>query len=296
MTAAVVPAQLESAVLAEFFWVLGLPEGHPLRRALTPAVRPVLRRFTDLVAPFDHDVARLGMPGALRRLMPRFLSRLTVSNAGLIPAEGPLLLLSNHPGGLDIFLILSQLPRADIKVIVSEISILRHLPAAGPHFISIGKDADGRMQAVRAGVRHLKKGGALFIFPGGIVDPDPAFMPGAAAGLERWSPSVELFLRQAPQTSAVVTMVGGVLSQGWYHSPVTRLREERKDRQKVAEVFQSGQQLLFPGSLLLSPEVHFAPPVAAGALNTAAASGAALAALRAIGRTLLAAHWPPAPG
>lgn len=285
------PAHLEQAVLAEFFWVLGLADGHPLRRVLAAAMRPVLRRFVDLVAPFDRAVASEGMPAALRGLAPRFLDKLTVTNAGLIPAAGPLLLLANHPGGFDVFLILSQLPRADIKVIVSEISILRQLPAAGPHFISIGKDAAGRMQAVRAGLRHLKQGGALFVFPGGIVDPDPAFMPGALDGLANWSPSVELFLRQAPQTRVVVAMVGGVLSQGWYHSPVTRLRQERKDRQKVAEVFQSGQQLLFPGSLLLRPEVHFAPPIAAAALRRDAASGAALDGLRAVGRTLLARHW-----
>lgn len=289
MTAAgayVDPEQLQLAVQSEFFWVLGLEEGNPLRRAMTPAIRPVLGRFVDVVAPFDRDVATVGISEALRSRASQFIKGLTATNAGLIPATGPLLLLSNHPGGLDAFLALSLLPRDDVKVIVSEISILRHLPAAGPHFISIGREAGSRMQAVRAGISHLNQGGALFIFPGGILDPDPAFMPGAIAALERWSPSVELLLRRVPQTNVVVTVVGGVLSPGWYRSPVTRLREERKDRQKVAEVFQIAQQLLLPGTLNLRPSVHFAPPIAAQALD--GGSGRPLAALLAVARTLLA--------
>ncbi len=230
----------------------------------------------------------MGMPAALRRRAPLFTDQFTVTGAGAIPVSGPLLLLSNHPGGLDAFLALSQLQRNDIRLVVSEISILRHLPATGPHFISIGRDAHSRMTAVRTATRHLRDGGALFIFPGGILDPDPAFMPGSLEALQRWSPSVEIFLRRAPQTAVVVTMVGGVLSQGWYQSPVTRLRQERKDRQKVAEVFQVGQQLLFPGTLMINPTVHFAPPIAAQALDLAGAPGRPLEALKAVAGALLA--------
>lgn len=286
--ATVDPAELQRAVEYEFFWVLGLAEGHPLRRALTPALRAVLGRFVDVAAPFDRDVAAVGMPQALLSRAPQFITGLTATNAGLIPTTGPLLLLSNHPGGLDAFLVMALLPRADIKVIVSEISILRHLPATGAHFISIGREAGSRMQAVRAGIGHLNQGGALLIFPGGILDPDPAFMPGAVEALERWSPSVELLLRRAPQSNVVVSVVGGVLSPGWYHSPVTRLRQERKDRQKVAEVFQIAQQLLLPGTLDLRPSVHFAPPIAAQSLGLSGSSGRPLAALRSVTRTLLA--------
>ncbi len=281
------PKQLQAAVQSEFFWVLGLEEGNPLRRAMTPVISPALRRFVDVVAPFDRDVAEIGISQALRIRAPQFVTGLTASNAGLIPPDGPLLLLSNHPGGLDVFLVMALLGRDDIKIIVSEISILRHLPAAGPHFISIGREAGSRMQAVRAGISHLKQGGALFIFPGGILDPDPAFMPGAVEALERWSPSVELLLRRAPQTHVVVSMVGGVLSPGWYGSPVTRLRQERKDRQKVAEVFQIAQQLLFPGTLDLRPAVHFSPPIAARALDLDGPAGRPLTALRSVAKTLL---------
>ncbi len=182
------------------------------------------------------------------------------------------------------------MPRADIRVIVSDISILRHLPATSPHFILIGRSEQSRMAAVRAGVRQLRAGGLLFIFPGGIVDPDPAVIPGAAQALQRWSPSLELFLRRASETQVVPIVVSGVLSSAWLRSSVTRLRQEAKDRQKVAEAFQVAQQLLFRGSLRTSPLVTFGPPLAAGELLRPDAPVRPLQAIVEHQRTLLLLH------
>lgn len=284
---------VQRAVFGEFFWLLGLPDGSPLRRVLQVALGPAVRRFAALAADFDQRVARHGLPLAIRPYVPRFTKRFSVTGAEGIPPDGPLLVVSNHPGAVDLFAILVNLPRDDIRIIVSEISIIRHLPATAPHFISIGRTADSRMAAVRQGVKHLHAGGVLFIFPGGIVDPDPAFMPGAAEALARWSPSLELLVRRTPETHIVVTIVGGVLSPGWWRSPVTRLRSERKDRQKVAEVCQVAQQMVFPGSLRLSPQVAFAPPFTIAALAAApgaAPSSALLPAVQAYARALLARY------
>ncbi len=257
------PLAVRRSVLHEFFWLLGLPEESPLRRALQPLLDPVVSRFTDLAAEFDQRVAQVGLPAAIRPYIPRFTRAFGAFGADQVPGSGPALLVSNHPGAYDLFGVLSQLPRANVRVIVSEISILRHLPATSPYFIPIGRTEQSRMAAVRAGVRQLREGGLLFIFPGGIVDPDPAVMPGAARALQRWSPSLELFLRRAPATRVVPIVVSGVLSPGWLHSPVTRLREQPKDRQKVAEAFQVIQQLLFPGSLRTSPLITFGPALPA---------------------------------
>jgi putative hemolysin len=207
-----------------------------------------------------------------------------------VPDSGPALLVSNHPGAYDLFGVLSQLPRADVRVIVSDISILRHLPATSPHFILIGRTEQSRMAAVRAAVRHLRADGVLFIFPGGIVDPDPAFMPGAAAALRRWSPSLELFLRRAPETQVVPVVISGVLSEAWLRSPVTRLRQEAKDRQKVAEAFQVIQQLLLPGSLRTSPLITFGPALPAVDLLRPGAPVPPLQAIVDHQRTLLLLH------
>jgi 1-acyl-sn-glycerol-3-phosphate acyltransferase len=284
------PLAVRSAVLREFFWLLGLPEESPLRRVLQPLLDPVVGRFTDLAAEFDGRVAQVGLPAAIGPYIPRFTHRFMAVGAAHVPHSGPALLVSNHPGAYDLFGILSQLPRADVRVIVSDISILRHLPATLPHFIFIGRTEQSRMAAVRAGVRQLREGGLLFIFPGGIVDPDPAVSPGAAGALQRWSPSLELFLRRAPETQVVPVVVSGVLSPGWLRSPVTRLRQEAKDRQKVAEAFQVMQQLLFPGSLRTSPLITFGPALPAVDLLRPDSAVSPLQAIVEHQRTLLLLH------
>lgn len=285
------PEAVRAAVLSEFFGLLGLAEGHPLRRALARVLAPAIGRFTDLAAEFDRHVAQLGLPAAIRLLMPRFVDGVTAVGADLLPAAGPLLLVSNHPGAYDVFASLAQLSRADVRVVVSEISILRHLPAAYPHFILTGQTGHSRMAAARAAVRHLQAGGVLFIFPGRLVDPDPAFMPGAAAALQRWSPSLELFLRRVPQTQVVPIVASGVLSPAWLHSPVTRrLRQDPVDRQKVAEAAQVVQQLLWPGSLRFHPLVTFGPPLLADDLLRSDAPTPPLQAIVDHQRTLLLLH------
>ncbi len=284
----VTPDTVRRAVFEEFTWLLGLPQDSPWRRGLEPVLRPILGRFADLAAEFDEAVAQVGLPAAIRPYAPRFTKRIVAIGADTLPKDGPLLIVSNHPGGFDLFLILSCLPRDDVKVIVSEISILHRLPATDPYFISIGKNAGNSVGAAKAGVRQLQQGGALFLFPGGVVDPDPAFMSGAAASLERWSPSLELFLRRVPETQVVVCIVSGVLSPGWLASPVTRLREERKDQQKIAEACQTAQQLLWPHSIRLRPLVTFDRPARAAELSSSTQPGAYLAAIQARARLLLA--------
>ena len=181
---------VRNAIFGDFFWLLGLPEASPWRHRLVPLLQPVVGRFADLAAEFDQAVAQVGLAPAIRPYYSRFAERVTVTGMETLPATGPLLVVSNHPGAYDLFLILSSLPRDDVKVIVSEISILHRLPAFDRYFISIGPSANNSVSAAKAGVRHLQAGGALFLFPGGIVDPDPAFMPGAVESLERWSPSL----------------------------------------------------------------------------------------------------------
>lgn len=283
-------AALRGTVLAEFFGLLGLTEAHPLRQTLTRLLSPAIGRFTDLLAKFDSDVAAQGLPAAIRPLLARFVDGVTAVGVDLLPRTGPLLLVSNHPGAYDVLASVAQLPRSDVRVVVSEISILRQLPAAYSQFILIGQTEHTRMAATRAMLRQLRDGGVLFIFPGRLVDPDPAFMPGAAAALQRWSSSLELFLRRVPETQVVPIVASGVLSPAWLRNPVTWLRQDPIDRQKVAEAAQVIQQLLWPGSLHFHPLITFGPPLAAADLLRADAPTRPLHAIVDHQRTLLALH------
>ena len=267
MTESVVFAEtLQRAIIKEALWVLGLGAHPGLSRLVTPLIRPPVSRFANFAEDFESDTDRLGFRDASRKHIVNYVQDIDTSSLSELPEEGPLLLASNHPGTYDFLMLASLLPRDDLKIVASNVSLVRQLPATVDHFIFIASesvvgDSYSRMSALRESLRHLKQGGALLTFPSGRLDPDPALRPLAAKEeLQLWSPSIALMLRKVPQTQLVTTMVSGVLSERWFNSPVTWIRKEAHYKQKVAEVFQIGQQLLFPNGGRLTPRVASSPP------------------------------------
>jgi hypothetical protein len=125
-----------------------------------------------------------------------------------------------------------------------------------------------RLGAVREMIQHLKDGGAVIIYPGGHLDPDPALMPGGAAErLHGWFRSVALLLRHAPETQFVATIVSGVLEPRLLAHPLTRLAPEGWQRQKLAEMLQIAPQLLFQTRHTVKPRVTFGEPVTIATLR-----------------------------
>ena len=219
-------------------------------------------RFASLAAEFDNHIAQEGVSKAMRWLLPRFARQVSVQGAENIPSTGPLLIVSNHPGAFDGVVILAQMPRDDIKIIVSDVPFTRGMQAASGHMIySTGVDMHERMNALRQSVRHLKNGGALMLFPTGVVDPDPSFMPGAEGALEGWSSSLEFFLRQAPETDLLPVIVSGVIAPKYLNNPLARRQKTTRSRQKAAEYLEIAQLMVLHTELGLSPRVSFGRPL-----------------------------------
>ena len=112
--------------------------------------------------------------------------------------DGPLLVVSNHPGAFDSVAILSCIPREDVKVLLSDVPFTRAFTSARRYFIYVPPDASGRMTTLRASIDHLKSGGALLIFAHGDVEPDPEVSPGADESIQDWSRSIEIMLGEVP--------------------------------------------------------------------------------------------------
>ena len=95
-------------------------------------------------------------------------------NQDTIPREGPLLIVANHPlGGLEgvaIARLLSEL-RPDLRVLTNQ--LLRRIPELADIFIGVdvlSKDAArNNVSGIKQVHSHLKQGGALLIFPAGVV-------------------------------------------------------------------------------------------------------------------------------
>jgi hypothetical protein len=282
-----VATELRRTLSADILEAVGLPPGSRLRAVFSPLVWPPAHLFAHLAAEFDHHVAQSGLIEAIRWVLPRFVDGVHALGAENIPAAGPLVLASNHPGTYDGLVIASCLPRDDLKIVVTDRPFLRGLHGASSHLIYTPRDTEGRMAVIREAVRHLREGGSLLIFAHGNVEPDPALVPGAEEALEGWSSSVPLFLRRVPGASLVVTIVSGVLAPSALRHPLARLREGWQAKQLLAEVIQISQQMLLRRRFGLAPTVRFAAPLTAGDVQEGLDAKTALATIVARAKELL---------
>jgi hypothetical protein len=259
--------ELTRTISIEILDAAGLPRNSPLQPLLRPLVWPPAHRFATLAGEFDRRVASAGLMDATGWALSLLVDSTRAHGGEDIPASGPLIIASNHPGSYDGLVIAKHLGREDFKVIASDVPFLRSVRASARYLIYATPDTSSRMAAAREALRHLRDGGALLLYPSAQVDPDPAFLPGAVEELDTWSTSLPLFLRRVPETRVLVSMVSGVLAPSCYRNPLTRLRKEEKWKRKLAEFLQVGQQVLFGRQFGLRPEVRFAPILSAAELG-----------------------------
>lgn len=252
--------RLRRLLLDEVLKALGLLRFGYLGRCLEPLFVPAVQRFAELAAAFDQEVARCGFGQAARSVLPVFTEKVSVQLEAPLPEQGPLLVLSNHPGVIDSLVLVSHLNREDLRIVASGVPFLRHLQATNKHLIFSSQDTFERMKAVRSIIRHLQNGGSVLIFPAGKIEPDPAFMPGAEDELTNWSPSLEVIVRRVPKVHLVVSAVSGVLHPTWMKNPFVRLRVGRLNQQRTAEFLQVIQQMVKPQSPKPSPRALIGAP------------------------------------
>jgi 1-acyl-sn-glycerol-3-phosphate acyltransferase len=250
-------------IITEICYALGFSRTGLARGLVKPLFWLPASRFGKIAAKADDEVQRTGIAGASRLILPDFSMNAIVHGAENIPSQGSMLLVSNHPGAYDSVVIMSCVPRKDLKIILTDVPFTRAFNTSSRYFIYVGEDSTDRMAAIRAGIAHLKSGGALMIFPHGEVEPDPELAPGAHAAIQDWSRSVEIMLRKAPETMLQVTIASGVLMTKFYNSPLTKIHKDPPKRQKMAEFLQISQQMVLPRSVQATAHISFAKPVRA---------------------------------
>jgi len=231
-------------------------------------------RFTQLIDQFDQRVCREGLPAASRWVTARFIRSVRVRGRQNLPAQGPLLVASNHPGALDSVSMLGAFPRDDTRIYVTGSPFFKTIPSSREHcvFVEDPTNVDERRRAIRLGIEHLQSGGSLLIFPTGRVDPEPACTPGSMETMQEWSPSLEILLRKAPQTKLVLGAMSDVLLHRYIAHPLTRLQPPGWKRQRAAEYLQVIQLLLSRKILELGTLVSFGAPHTVESFDGGAAS------------------------
>ena len=278
-------------ILDEIFIALKQPPQGVARRVCGPLLKWPARRFATLMAEVDRRVALNGIVAAARWLLTQIVTGIDARCTEHIPRTGPVLIASNHPGAYDVVALIAGIGRDDIKIIASGVPFTRSLIATSSHLIYVNPDnldAPDRMVAIRAGIRHLQDGGALLIYPSGIVDPDPDIAPGLAESIGTWSSSLDIFLRRVPRTWMVPAIVSSVLSRRYFNHPLVQIPKTAWEKRKLAEMIQISRQMIANKPIDLTPRLTFGEAASGEILRDA--EGRCLPAIIARARQTLTEH------
>lgn len=245
----------------------------------------------DIGVEFDQRVGQDGLVAAADWVARLCGAPARVQGSQNLPAQGPLLIAANHPGYFDSMVIISQLPRQDLKALVGGIPYFSQLPNTSPKTIYTDHTLGGSVRAVRQAVQHLRAGGCVLLFPTGLSDPDPDAMSGAHERFSCWSDSVGVLLRSAPETRLVLAVVSGILAPRYLRHPIAHIQARARYQQRVAELFQIFDQFKRPCQPpIASPRLSFSPPIKLSELEALTGDGEVMPAIISRAQELLAGH------
>jgi 1-acyl-sn-glycerol-3-phosphate acyltransferase len=245
------------------------------RWLLNAALGSQLRQFADNMAAFNVDLVNRGLAEASQALCARYGGRVVAEGLDHIPAAGPLLLVSNHPGMFDTLAIYATLPRTDIRALARPQPLLGLLSSLAPNLLMLPDEGAGRAGGLRQILHMLRAGGALLIYPAGHLEPEPVLVGHHGLNgvsphepLGAWSSGVgtlvKLAARQGVPLQVVPTSLAGVLSTStwrWF-GPLLKLRRTLRGREDLTAVLQ----VAFPGLGPTTIRVRYGPPLEAAAL------------------------------
>ncbi|QYJ15637.1 hypothetical protein Rxycam_01462 [Rubrobacter xylanophilus DSM 9941] len=250
--------QLTDICAADLVEAFGVGPAVSGRRALERLARPLVRSMARKIALYDAIVGEAGLDAGGSWAISHMARRFGVSGSGNVPPEGPLLIISNHPGLADAVALFAAIPRRDLRVVAARRPFLDALPNTAERLLTLPENG-GRVALIRTAARHLRSGGALLTFPAGRIEPDPALFPREARALSDWSESVELFARLVPKLVVVPAVVSGVVSRAALRNPLVLVRRREEDRQWLAAALQ----MLLPPLRRVETRVSFGRPLCA---------------------------------
>ena len=198
----------------------------------------LVQQLSSVALAYDARVGQEGLSAASAWLMTQVTGGVHALGRENIPAGGPLLVVSNHPGLTDAMAIFATLGRDDLRIVAADRGILRLLPNIERYLIYVPDNTDQHISIMRSAAQHLRAGGALLTFPYGAIERDPALYPDAGETLAAWSRSSEVLARLVPELNVLPVLTSGVLSPAALRNPITRLYRAGKERDWAAASLQ----------------------------------------------------------
>ncbi len=208
-----------------------------LARALRWIFHQPAQTFAKIMLEFDSAIGKRGLIEAARLTEKRFVRDVRVFGLDRLP-DSPFLALSNHPGLTDTLALFAALNRPDLKIIALDRPFLMALPNMSRQLFFVHDDPASRMKLVRQVSGHLRGGGSVLTFPAGEIEPDPDIYPGAAESLSKWTDSVGVFVRMAPETVILPVLVRNVIWDKTANHPLLKIKKTREEREKFAAALQ----------------------------------------------------------
>lgn len=233
----------------------------PLAFGLRKLFAQPAQKFARQMLGFDASVGESDLAEAARRLMKSsFVRDVRVHGREHVPANKPVIYLSNHPGMADTLALFAAINRPDLRIIAIQRPFLETLEHTTRHLFFIDDEPAKRVNAVRRVSAHLRDGGAVLTFPAGKIEPDPDVYDGALDSLKEWTDSAGVFLRFARDAVIVPTLVSGVIWDASARHFLTHLKRDRFEREKLAAALQL-LAMVVQDARPTTPHVRFAMPV-----------------------------------
>jgi hypothetical protein len=208
-----------------------------LARALRWIFHKPALTFAKLMLEFDAAVGERGLVNAARLALAHYVCDVRVFGLDRVP-DSAFLALSNHPGMTDTLALFATLNRPNLKVIALDRPFLMALPNTSRQLFFVSDDPASRMKLVRQVSGHLRTGGTALTFPAGEIEPDPNVYPGALDFLQKWTDSVGVFVRMAPDTVILPVLVRNVIWDKTANHPLLKVKRTSEEREKLAAALQ----------------------------------------------------------
>jgi hypothetical protein len=219
-------------------------------------------KFAAQMLDFDRLIGEDSLPKAAQCSLYHFIHDLEIFGHEALPTSGPLLFLSNHPGMTDTLCLFAAIARPDLHVFALDRPFLQSLPNMSKQLFYLKDDPGQRSYAVKHAATHLRGGGAMLTFPAGTIEPDPDVYSGALESLGIWTDSAGVLMRLAPETKIVPVLVRRVLWDKAVKNPLTLIRANEKDRERLGTSLQLLSNLMFD-TRPVTARVQFAKPIGA---------------------------------
>lgn len=283
--------QLYQTAITGILFSLNIPDVKATRWGIERLVGRWLSGVLDMALEFDRQIEDVSLTSACAWISEKCGLPVRVHGTENIPPDGPVLLVSNHPGYFEGMAITAQLPRQDLKVLVGGIPYFSHLPNMKQHIMYTDRSTDRNIVALRKTIQHLRSDGIVLIFPTGHADPDPDYMEGAHRRFEDWSESIALIMRRVPETRLVPVIVSGIIQPKFINHPLARRQPELVPRMRVAGFFQIYSQFRSENRPPLShPRVTFGEPIDGETLAKQLGKKKQMSLIIKKGQALLAKH------